>query len=205
MASGVMREGRRNNRGGSVDFLVFRALRSKCRFESLLPVASGSRAHRFKGMESGAHLQALDLAVQQTRDGQYLRAIERFESALESGMADLNEAKRQALMSYYGVCVAMVWGRTAQPLEWCHAAVGHGPVHPDLQHNLAMVLLRANRRREAVQALEKGARSDPDHEGIKATFQRLTRRRKLLIPFLGRKHFLNRSLGHLLTRTGIQH
>ncbi|TDI32140.1 MAG: hypothetical protein E2P03_06970 [Acidobacteria bacterium] len=42
-------------------------------------------------MESGAHLQALDLAVNQARDGQYLRAIERFESALESGMADLLE------------------------------------------------------------------------------------------------------------------
>ncbi len=156
------------------------------------------------GMESDTHLQDLDRAVQQTRDGQYLRAIERFEAALESGMADLNEVKRQSLMSYYGLCVAMVWGRTAQPLEWCHAAVGNASPHADLHHNLGMVLLRANRRQEAVQVLEKGARLDPDHEGIQATFQRLTHRRRPMIPFLHRRHFLNRSLGLLLARAADQ-
>ena len=155
-------------------------------------------------MEADVHLQALDRAVQQTRDGQYLRAIERFEGALDSGMVELSEAKRRALMSYYGLCVAMVWGRTVQPLEWCHAAVSNGPAHADLHQNLAMVLLRANRRYEAVQALENGARIDPDHSGIRATFQRLTRRRRPLIPFLGRNHFLNRFVGLIFARADSQ-
>lgn len=156
------------------------------------------------GMENDAHLQDLEQAVHWTRDGQYLKAIEQFERTLEAGMASLNEARRDRLMSYYGLCVAMVWGRTSQPLAWCLAALTHGPTHADLHHNLAMVLLRSNRRREAVQALERGARIDPDHEAIQATFHRLTHRRRPPIPFLGRGHFLNRSLGLLLTRASSQ-
>ena len=197
----VIRMGQ-NTKSGLIS--LFLPLLLECRTSSSGRLASDFKAYRFLGMESDAHLHALDRAVQQTRAGLYLKAIERFEAALESGMADLTEAKRQGLMSYYGLCVAMVWGRTAQPLAWCRAAVSDGQAHADLYHNLAMVLLRAGRRLEAIQALEKGARVDPDHGGIQATFQRLTRRRRPPIPFLGRRHFLNRSLGLLLHRASGQ-
>lgn len=145
-------------------------------------------------------LRILDKAVKETRDGQYLRAIERFEPCLGDPADELSHEQLRTLRSYYGLCVALVWGRTTQPTAWCKAAVEHGPAHPDLYHNLAMVLLRANRRQEAVSYLLKGQRLDPDHPGINATFQRLTPRRRPLLGFLSRQHLLNRYWGQVRSR-----
>ena len=151
-------------------------------------------------MDRQETLRILDKAVKETRDGQYLRAIERFESCLGDPSDELSQEQVRTLRSYYGLCVALVWGRTTQPTAWCKAALEDGPAHPDLYHNLAMVLLRANQRQEALSYLVKGQRLDPNHPGINATFQRLTPRRQPLFSFLSRKHLLNRYWGHVRTR-----
>ena len=155
---------------------------------------------KLNDMDRQETLRILDEAVMETRDGQYLRAIERFESCLTDAAEDLSRKQLRNLRSYYGLCVALVWGRTTRPIQWCKEAVEEGPVHPDLYHNLAMVLLRANHRDEAISYLAKGQRLDPEHAGIRATFQRLTPRRQPLFGFLHRQHALNRYWGMLRSR-----
>jgi tetratricopeptide (TPR) repeat protein len=145
-------------------------------------------------------LLALDKAVNLTRNGEYLRAIELFESCLAEPSDSLTGPQLRNLRSYYGLCVALVWGRTTRPTAWCKAALTGGPVHPDIFHNLALVLLRANQRDEAISYLKKGHDLDPEHSGINATFQRLTPRRLPLFTFLHRQHALNRYWGMVRTR-----
>jgi tetratricopeptide (TPR) repeat protein len=166
--------------------------------ESLL--AAGFRLHKFMDMGRQETLRILDQAVNETRDGQYLRAIERFESCLSDAAEDLSARQLVRLRSYYGLCVALVWGRTTRPAAWCKAALKGGAAHPDLYHNLALVLLRANQRDEAISYLLKGQRLDPEHAGIRATFQRLTPRRQPIFSFLGRQNALNRCWGLVRSR-----
>jgi tetratricopeptide (TPR) repeat protein len=151
-------------------------------------------------MDSTAAIRQMELAVAETRAGQYLRALEKFEAGFAESAAVLGQANARRLRSYYGLCVAMVWGRTTQPLAWCRAALEDGGDHPDLFHNLGLVLLRSRRREEAVEALRAGLRLDPDHAGLLATFERLTPRRKPLFSFLARRHPLNRFGGLIRAR-----
>ncbi|MFQ5671313.1 MAG: hypothetical protein ACE5HD_12490 [Acidobacteriota bacterium] len=139
-------------------------------------------------------------AIKATRQGRYLQALDLFETDPEMAVHGLSPERRSRLLSYYGLCLAMVSGETARPLTWCEAAIKHAPSHPDLYYNYGMVCLRARRRGQALSLFLQGLRLDPGHRLLLVTLNRLRDRRRPLFSFLPRKHPLNRLSGMALHR-----
>ena len=179
---------------------LFFKSRCACRGGWLRLLADGCREYKLNSMNPGQPNAVLRQAEADTRAGRYLRAIDQFESCLNNHGHEILPVMLARYLSYYGVCVAMVWGRTEQPLRWCTRALKQCAPSADLHHNLALVLLRNGRREQAQAALQAGQRLDPKHSGIKATLQRLTPRRSPAMGFLHRRHPVNRYLGLFRSR-----
>jgi hypothetical protein len=148
-------------------------------------------------MELATAVEPLAEAVHATRAGQYVQALEIFERHPCDTQMDTPEDERLRILSYYGLCQAMVWGKTRQPLSWCKAAVSDCTPTADLYFNLGMVHLRARQRDLAKKAFQDGLRLDPNHAEILGTLDRLRLRRRPFFSFLERKHPLNKLFGRL--------
>ncbi len=82
-------------------------------------------------------------------------------------------------------------------LMLCRQAAAYEEQLADVFHNLAQAESLMNYRRHAYRALAQGLEMEPRHSGLLRLQQRLGRRRKPIIGFLNREHFLNRWLGKL--------
>lgn len=101
--------------------------------------------------------------------------------------------------SYLGVTLvkAGIFGRG---LELCKLAVRRRPFNGDLLYNLGQAYLFANNRAEARKAFLLGAKSSMDGKPFLNALLQMGVRRKPVIGFLSRDHFLNRWLGKLTYR-----
>jgi tetratricopeptide (TPR) repeat protein len=142
----------------------------------------------------------LDDAMREARAGRYVKALELFERFPCETQPDTAEWRRLLILSYYGLCQAMVWGKTRQALSWCKAAVEDTEPTADLYFNLGMVHLRARQRDLAKKAFKAGLRLEPNHAEILGTMDKLKLRRRPLLSFLDRKHPINKYLGLLRSR-----
>ncbi len=77
----------------------------------------------------------------------------------------------------------------------CESATKQEFFNPDLYLHLAKVYLVFGRRAEAMRYLRRGQMIDPGHAIIAASMAELGRRQMAVIPFLPRKHPINRALG----------
>ncbi len=143
--------------------------------------------------------EGLKEAVRETRAGRYVKALDLFEQNISACRATADEATRR-LLSYYGLCLSMVWGEIDRPLTWCREALETERPTADLFYNLGMVHLRAKRRDLAFRALHRGLDLEPDHRGCRDTLDRLRLRRKPVFSFLERKHPLNKYCGMVRNR-----
>jgi hypothetical protein len=84
--------------------------------------------------------------------------------------------------SYYGLCLALV-------------------ENPELYHNLARVHLAFGFKAEGIRYVRRGLMIDPGHLGMRDELCDLGVRRAPILPFLPRRHRLNRWLGRLRERT----
>lgn len=99
--------------------------------------------------------------------------------------------------SYLGFGWASQGGKYAEGLEKCRAAVDKEGWEVETYHNLARVYLLRRRKKAAIATLDRGLEVDPQHKELRTLRGRFGYRRKPVIPFLARAHFLNKFLGIL--------
>jgi tetratricopeptide (TPR) repeat protein len=103
--------------------------------------------------------------------------------------------------SYYGLCLALVESRFNEGLELCRSAAKEEFFNPELYHNLARVHLAFGFKAEGIRYVRRGLMIDPGHLGMRDELCDLGVRRAPILPFLPRRHRLNRWLGRLRERT----
>ena len=96
--------------------------------------------------------------------------------------------------SSLGVAVALAERDFEQARDLCESAVKQEFFNPDLYFNLSRVYLAFGRRPEALRYLRRGQMIDPGHAGIQRSLSELGRRLPV-VPFLPRRHPLNRVFG----------
>jgi len=104
-------------------------------------------------------------------------------------------------MSYLGVVLARSERRWAEAEQLCDTAVRMKRNQAQLYLNLAEVYMAADRKEDAMEVLRSGLRYARRDVRLNIAMNRLTERRRPVLPFLGRKHPLNRQLGILRHRT----
>jgi Flp pilus assembly protein TadD len=145
-----------------------------------------------------ASKQALD---ETTRD-----LFDRGSKALTEDRADealvlLREANERApdhaqIRSALGLALARAERDFSKARGLCEAAAKQEFFNPELYLNLAKVYLCFGRRSEALRYLRRGQMIDPGHAPIQELIASLGRRRLPLVPFLPRRHLVNRALGN---------
>ena len=104
------------------------------------------------------------------------------------------------IRSYLGLAMARAEKNFAEARELCEGAAKQEFFNPDVYLNLAKVYLCFGRRAEALRYLRRGQMIDPGHAPIKELIASLGRRRLPSLPFLPRRHPINRALGTVRTK-----
>lgn len=171
------------------------------------------RASRMRGDRSGAaelmerEVEVLEASGNGSRalDGEASSLFEQARDLLdanrnEEALQCLREARDLApdhaqLRSMLGLAIARVDGDFETSRSLCESAAKQEFFNPDVYLNLAQVYLRFGRRPEALRYLRRGQMIDPGNARIDAALLDLGRRRMPIVPFLPRRHMLNRALG----------
>lgn len=122
------------------------------------------------------------------------------ENSVEGAVECLREAHTLApehaqIRSYLGLSIARNGGDFAEARSLCEGAAKQEFFNLLHYLNLAKVFLRYGRRSEALRYLRRGQMIDPGHQEIRASIASLGNRRLPIIPFLPRRHPVNRALG----------
>ena len=107
------------------------------------------------------------------------------------------------ISSYYAVCLARERGETERATGLCDTAMEEDPGNPLHYLNLGRVLLAAGMKREAIKAFRNGLLYGRNSL-IARELERLGWRDLPVFPSLGREHFLNRTVGKLLSTLGLR-
>jgi tetratricopeptide (TPR) repeat protein len=143
-------------------------------------------------------MDATFTAEEHYRSGRSLLEAGRQAEALEHfRAAHTLERKNPRYASYYGLGLGLVERRFNKAVELCRAAVKEEFFAPDLYRNLAQVHLAFGFKMEGLRYLRRGLMIDPANPEILADLRDLGVRRRPVLAFLPRRHFLNRWLGRL--------
>ena len=99
------------------------------------------------------------------------------------------------LRSLLGVALSRVERDFEQSRALCESAAKQEFFNPDLYLNLSRVYLEFGRRAEALRYLRRGQMIDPGHASISQMIGVLGKRKAPIVPFLPRRHPVNRALG----------
>ena len=125
----------------------------------------------------------------------------RVSEALELLRQASAEAPEHAqIRSFLGLAVASSDGGFSEARTLCEEAARKEFFNPELYLNLAKVYLRFGRRSEALRYLRRGQMIDPGHDEIQKSISSLGKRGLLIVPFLSRRHPVNRALGTARSR-----
>jgi len=127
------------------------------------------------------------------------------ENRVNEAIENLREAYSLAPQSasirpFLGLALARGAGPFSEARELCEGAAKQEFFNPELYLNLAKVFLRFDRRSEALRYLRRGAMIDPGHEPIHQMIASLGNRKLPIVPFLPRRHPVNRALGTARSR-----
>ena len=148
----------------------------------MAPVSDEMRSH----VEDGIRL---------CRSGDWNKGLPVLAAAIENrGVA---EQVPGIAYSYLGFGVARFQGKHREGLRLCEHAIKIQYYEADNHWNLARVHVLAANRKQAVQALERALKLDPDHEGLLALKNEIGLRQPTVLKWLGREHPVNRLLGRL--------
>jgi tetratricopeptide (TPR) repeat protein len=114
--------------------------------------------------------------------------------------AYLADPQNACYRSSYALALALVKGQFLGAAELARAAIRHEYHNPDLYLNLARIYLAFEFRADAVRFLRRGLMIDPQNEPILEALKGLGIRRRPLLRFLPRGHFLNRLVGRMQAR-----
>lgn len=141
----------------------------------------------------------VELGVLYAREGRYLDAHTNLRHALVGfGKLSLKDVPFM-LLSYYGLCLVALGKDTGRGLAYCRRAVDEAGNRSEYYFNLGKALVFLKRKAEAITAFQHGLAIDDDPR-IETELNRLGIRSRPAIPFLPRRHFLNRYLGRLVRR-----
>jgi tetratricopeptide (TPR) repeat protein len=104
------------------------------------------------------------------------------------------------LLSYYGLCLVALKRDVERGLGFCRRAVNEAGHRTEFYWNLGKAYLLLNKKTLAIATFRHGLEIDDDRR-LSAELAKLGVRSQPLIPFLPRRHFLNRYLGRLRTRS----
>ncbi len=127
------------------------------------------------------------------RKGEALAALASFEKSFNL------DSSNPLCRSYLALLSATQRGQLENAITDSQQLTGQAPGEPVVYLNLGRLYLRAGRKQDAVDILRKGASIDRNPE-IQQLLESLGLRKKPVIPFLSRKHFLNKFLGLLLKK-----
>lgn len=111
--------------------------------------------------------------------------------------------RNPTVSSGLGYCLAAVRGELDKGTAFCREAIAREPDNVFHYRNLGRVLLLAGNTYEALETFRTGLRIRKD-ESIIRQMDALGTRKPPVFRFLSRKHFLNKSVGFILTRLGFR-
>lgn len=104
------------------------------------------------------------------------------------------------LLSYYGLCLALVENRVHHGLTLCKMAIEKQMLRPEFYLNLGKVYLKANQKAKALSTFRKGLQLTEKNSALLNELKRYGLRRQPVLRFLPRSHFVNRYIGLLVNR-----
>jgi hypothetical protein len=126
----------------------------------------------------------------------YNAAKREFVDALNS--IDEHHEFYNKVTSYLGLAQVLTSDRNG--LLLCRDAASSGVLEGDVYLNLACAEWHANNRRRAVEAINYGREIDDSHQQLVRASILIDSRRRSMLPFLSREHFLNRLLGRMMRK-----
>lgn len=105
--------------------------------------------------------------------------------------------------SYLGLLIARERGKIKEGLTLCHAAVDEEPENPEFYLNLGKVLYIAGEKQEAIATVRKGLICGPCDDAVE-WLDTVGVRRRPIISFLPRKHWLNKYAGIVFSKLGFK-
>jgi len=129
--------------------------------------------------------------LRRLRDNDHDQALTHLHRAVEL------EGHNPFFLSYLGVLQARTPHRWSEAHRHCETALQMRRNEPQFYLNLAEVYLAAGRRDDAADTLIRGLKNLPKNARIQVALNKLGGRRSPVIPFLERRHFLNRGLGRM--------
>jgi len=107
-------------------------------------------------------------------------------------------------LSYLGLALAIVEGRTVEAEDLCYDAVRKQRYQPELYLNLAEVYRLAGKKDDAIETLTGGLKLTRQDARLLYALEKLGRRRPPVFSFLDRRNPLNVQLGKLRTQVSGQ-
>jgi tetratricopeptide (TPR) repeat protein len=160
-----------------------------------------------------AALKAQKITVEK-KPADYLAEVQELmkRSRKENALILLDEAldhhpENPFLLSYRGYLVAAVNKRFREGIAECSRAIGmlqkaipfgEEFFYPLLYLNLGMACLSAGKKKEAVEAFQKGLEIDSEHGELLKMMKKLGTRKPPPLPFFSRSHSLNKYLGKII-------
>jgi tetratricopeptide (TPR) repeat protein len=138
--------------------------------------------------------ESLRRAQELIRGGLEMAALEHFANSHR------RDPSNPRYRSYYGWAVAMIEHRLDRGLALCRSALRDAGDDPEVYHNLARIMLAHGRKSDGIKYVRRGLMVDPRHAPLLLEWRRLGVRRAPVLPFLPRRHLLNRVLGRLRGR-----
>jgi tetratricopeptide (TPR) repeat protein len=97
--------------------------------------------------------------------------------------------------SWYGLALGLARRRYQEALDLCQSAVKQEFFNPDLYVNVAQLNLAFGFKAESLRYLRRARMIDPGNQAIRRLLEELGPRSAPVLPFLPRRHVLNRWLG----------
>jgi tetratricopeptide (TPR) repeat protein len=141
-------------------------------------------------------LTKVDEAILATREEDYLRALTLFIDVYgNEDSPPLQTAKSASGLSFFGLCLALVQRQFKTGADLCRRAIDLEFYNGEHYANLALVYIAAGQRRKALEAVESGLKVAPEHDAIMKVRGLLGIRARPAVPFLGRSHPINVTIG----------
>lgn len=159
------------------------------------------RAAKRDEFEIRGHEEAAEVAwrgIESCRQGDWENGLYWLSLAVE---AQVQTAELPGLMfSYLGYGMARYQGQGEQGLKLCQFGARVEMHQAESYYFLAKTHLVLGDKRSAYHEIERGTQVDADHPGLQELRLTLGQRRPPVLPFLSRRHALNRWLGKLRHR-----
>ena len=128
-------------------------------------------------------------ALKMYRLGLLRDAAKAFSLLIEDGSRDPRH------ISYCGLLIATGEGRVREGLRLCEQAIDDSSYDTEMYLNLAKLHIRTGRRTQATRVLLQGLQIDPRDPALIRQIARINPRATPMLPFLNRRHPLNKYLG----------